>query len=318
MNRILWGLAALPLLVCAYACSDDEETPVTNPGTDAGTQADTSTPTPTSDAATEDANVTPVAVELKFQARVGAAPFACGASFDGIGTTSASAVGADFRFFIHDVKLLKGTTEVPVTLDTIDPWQSARIALLDFEDKTGECEGTTGMNDVVKGKVPPGTYDGISFTVGVPEDLNHLAKETQPAPLPGSGMNWSWTSGYIHFAAQLNATTEDAGARVPKFFAHIGSSQCSGDPADGGTPGCGRKNRPVVKLTGFDPATKKIVVDAKTLLSTSNIDQNGGGIPGCMSGLTDPDCPAVFTQLGLDFDSGAPTGSAPVFTVEAR
>ena len=318
--RPLFFLSFLPVIALAYACSDDETPTPAGPtptndagpgtGTDAASDVDSTPPTPT-----------PQPVEIKFEARVGAEVFACGKTFTGVGTSNASATAADFRFFVHDVRLLKGSEEVPVTLDAAEPWQSARLGLLDFEDKTGECQlGTSGTNDVLRGKVLGGTYDGIAFTIGVPEDLNHKNKDTEAAPLPNSGLNWDWTTGYIHFALQLSSNTVADGGRVPTFFAHVGSTQCSGDPADGGMPGCARKNRPVVRLTGFDPAKNKIVVDAKTLLEDSNIDVNTPGtMPGCMSSPTDPECTAVFARLGLDIETGAPAATAQtVFSVEAR
>ena len=44
-------------------------------------------------------------VTLAFAAEVGGAAFACGQSYSGIGTTSATYVGTDFRFYVHDVRL---------------------------------------------------------------------------------------------------------------------------------------------------------------------------------------------------------------------
>ncbi len=309
------------LITFAYACSDDASSG-TPSASDAGAKADAA---PLVDAALLQDSAPPQKVgpiELKFEARVGAEPFACGKTYAGIGMSSATAAAGDLRFFIHDVRLLRGTEEVPVTLDAIAPWQSSRLALLDFENKTGECEfGTSGTNEVVKGSALGTGFDGIAFKIGVPEDLNHLNKDIQPAPLPGSGLNWDWTNGYIHIAVQLNSMKleSDGVARVPPFYSHVGSTQCSGDPADGGTPGCALKNRPSVRLMGFDPTKNKIVLDAKKLYEGSNIDVNTPDtIPGCMSSPSDPECPAVFTRFGLDFATGLPKGSPAIFSVEPR
>ncbi len=317
----------LPLLlpiICATAfaaCSDEDSTlsATSDAGVDA--QETDSAVAKDEDAApgADDAALTVEPVELQFEARVGAETFACGKTFTGLGTSNAGATAGDMRFFVHDVKLMRGTTEVPLTLDVRDVWQSARLGLLDFEDNTAECEfGTPGTNAKLTGTALGKAFDGISFTIGVPEDLNHLNKDTQAAPLVGSGLNWDWTTGYIHFAAQLNPTTVLDGGRPPSFFSHIGSTVCSGDPADGGTPGCAHKNRPRVTLTGFDPATKKIVVDLKKLFATSDLNVNAGGIPGCMSGTTDPECPPLFTALGLDFATGEATPIGGIFSAEAK
>ena len=49
--------------------------------------------------------------------------------------------------FIQDVALLdESGRETPVKLDTRDPWQTPDVALLDFEDSTGECLGTPETN----------------------------------------------------------------------------------------------------------------------------------------------------------------------------
>jgi uncharacterized repeat protein (TIGR04052 family) len=259
-------------------------------------------------------------VELTFEGRVGSEVFACGKTFSDVGTSKASATAGDFRFFVHDIKLLRGNEEVPMALDTRAPWQNPRIGLIDFEDNTGECEfGNPGTNNKLTGSALGSGFDGISFTLGVPEDLNHLNKEVQAAPLPGSGMNWDWTNGYIHLAVQLNPTTMVAGARAPSFFSHIGSTVCSGDPAMGGTPNCARKNRPRVRVTGMDPTKSKIVVDARKLYLASDLNVNTPmTISGCMSSPTDPECPAVFALLGLDITTGAAVGPATIVSLEAK
>jgi uncharacterized repeat protein (TIGR04052 family) len=273
-----------------------------------------------------------VAFELRFEGRVGAERFRCGATYTGVGTSGATATAGDLRFFIHDVKLLQAGREVPLALDTVEPWQSARVALIDLEDKTGGCSfGTTGTNDVARGRAPAGTYSGVAFTIGMPEELNHVNVDLASSPLASSKLQWDWTNGFIHFASQLDSTKTmtasppDGGApagvmKVPPFYAHVGSSLCGGDPGDGGTAICQRKNRPVIKLEGFDPTRDTIVVDLKKLFERSNLDVNTDKtIPGCMSGPNDPECPPIFEALGLDFQTGAGAATPQrVFSREAR
>lgn len=263
-------------------------------------------------------------VNLHFAGRVGAQPFACGQTYDGVGTTSARVQAADFRFFVHDLRLLRPDgTEVPVALEAKEPWQNTQVALLDFEDKTGPCEfGTSGTNTQVAIRAAEGPWDGIAFTVGMPEVLNHVNVELASSPLASSKMQWSWTAGFIHFASQLNSeamTTTDAGlVAAPPFYAHIGSTQCSGDPEDGGVAACARSNRPSVKLRGFDPVRHVVVADLKKAYASSNVDVNGGGMSGCMSGTTDPECEPLFGHFGIDFATGGAKAGAEqdVFSVE--
>ena len=70
------------------------------------------------------------------------------------------------------------------------------------------------------------------------------------------------------------------------------------------------------KLTGADPTTTRIVVDVAALLSQSDVDGNLGGPPGCMSGVDDMDCVAVFHGLGLTYDGVAPTSPQRLFRFE--
>lgn len=290
----------------------------------------------TSDASTSDANslvdsgaddgAAPQSIEIKFEGRVGTEPFACTRTYEGFGTSNATAVPGDLRFFMHDVVLLRAGTgeEVPLVLAT-NAWQNPQVALVDLEDHQGSCtSGTDGVNDVVVGTAPPGDYDGVRFMVGVPQALNHVNVETADPPLPASKLQWTWANGFLHLSFEFRSTKTvalgDGGIKaMDPSYAHIGSTECSGDVVNGGMK-CARPNRPKVTLTGFDPKTKKIVVDAKQLYTGSNLDENAvGTVPGCMGAITDADCEPMFSRLGLDFTTGAPNGtSSPVFSVAPR
>jgi hypothetical protein len=82
-------------------------------------------------------------------------------------------------------------------------------------------DGPTQNVTVFKLDVPAGTYAGLRFTVGVPRELNHLDAAKQTAPLGvGSGMYWSWNSGYIFykFEGKVKVEGKDEG-----FLLHMGS-----------------------------------------------------------------------------------------------
>lgn len=303
------------------ACSDDP-----SPAKPSVADAGTPDATPLTDAGVSDAPQTQ-SIELKFDGRVGSEPFSCAtSSYDGFGTSNATVTPGDFRFFVHDVILKRAGTgeEVPLTLAS-NAWQNPQVALVDFENHQGTCtSGTDGTNDVVVGTAPAGEYDGVRFVVGMPQALNHVNVETADPPLPASKLQWTWANGFIHLSFEFRSTktvaSDDGGViAVEPFYAHIGSTECSGDPDGGGTI-CARPNRPSITLTGFNPATSKIVVDAKQLYAGSNVDDNTPDtIPGCMSDKDDPDCQPMFTRLGLDFTSGTPNGSSsPVFSVAPR
>ena len=115
------------LVMMVAACSSDPATP---PANDAGTDTGGGT--------------TPV--EIRFRAMVGSMPFACGMMYSGLGTTMSTWRPKDFRFYVHDVKLLTASgTEVPVTLAEEMTWQRDGVALLDFEDRAGDCAELEGV-----------------------------------------------------------------------------------------------------------------------------------------------------------------------------
>jgi len=241
----------------------------------------------------------------------------------GVGITQAAVEPLDFRLYVHDVELLDAAgAAVPLALVDDGTWQYKGVALLDFEDKSGTCaNGTKELNTSLRGSAPPGTYNGIRFKIGVPFALNHADVATAPSPLNLSGLFWSWNGGYKFARIDGRAMngdagmTHDAGAmdggmthgEPGVFNIHLGSTACQGDPTSGGAvTACGRPNVGIVELTGFDPTTKSILVDYKSLLAGSDLSMEMGGAPGCMSGETDPECPAVLTRLGIDPNTGKP------------
>lgn len=307
--------AALGLSVSLLiACGDDDNTPLAKP--DGGGTADSTAPKPdgtaTNDAA-PDAGPTPVSI--KFKAKVGTQDFKCGTTYTAQGTTNDTVEPRDLRFFVQDLKLVTSAgQEVPVQIDVRSPWQTADVALLDFEDGTGKCNnGNPELNSEVTGKVPSGTYTGIVFTNGVPAALNHLDPATLPAPLTAGGMTWGWLFGHLFIKAEMSSTSADGGIGL----LHLGSVGCA-NSLDGGeddfnkgpTMACSRPHRNVVKLTGYNPSTSTIVLDVKTLFAGTDTTQSSQ----CHSG--GPACPPLFQAVGLDIDGGAPMSTAPAFRVE--
>lgn len=240
-------------------------------------------------------------VTLAFDARVGAEPFDCNATYQGLGMAGSEAKLTEFRLYLHDVKLLdKNGAAVPVELTQDGLWQYQGVALLDFESKEGACaNGTMPVNMAIKGQVPAGEYDGVSFKLGVPFELNHADVATAPSPLNLSAMFWSWNGGYKFLRVDATVTGSDK-----SFNLHLGSTGCVNGP-DGKVESCERSNRPEVVLTGFDPLTSPVVIDYAAVVSESDLSTDAGGAPGCMSGATDPECVAVFSHLGIDIADGS-------------
>lgn len=246
-------------------------------------------------------------VEIQFAGHVGAAAFDCASTYQ-LGTASTDVTISDFRLYVHDVRLVTATDEeVPVSLTQDGLWQHQDLALLDFEDKTGACaNGTTPKNTSVRGTVPPGDYVGLAFEVGVPAALNQLdaSSSSTPSPLNLTAMYWSWTTGYKYLRADVARTG------LGPFNLHVGATGCSGDPAIGETLSCTRPNVASVRLASFDVASDVVIVDLAAALATTDLSvADAGGAPGCMSGLSDPECGPIFPLLGIDLATGAPDAS---------
>lgn len=318
------------------ACGSDDSSSA-SPSDDAGA---------TSDSATD----ATAASTIHFEARVGDLPFSCSTLEVGMGSTHATVEPLDFRVYVHDVRLVDASgNEVPFTLTDDGKWQYHGVALLDFEDKTGSCEnGTIDVNTTLVGTVPRGTYAGLKLKIGVPFELDHADVATAPSPLNLSGLFWNWNGGY-KFAridarmpttngsmgtdAGMDAGTDmdggmmmDAGMAMDGgmvmdmgvFNIHLGSTECQGDRATGATVStCGRPNVGEVVLTGFDPLTKTVLADYAALVAGTDLSQDHGGAPGCMSGSDDPDCPNVLAHLGVDPTTGKPDATKQtLFRVE--
>ncbi|XXT20104.1 MbnP family copper-binding protein [Sorangium sp. So ce429] len=238
-------------------------------------------------------------IALRFEGRVGEHVFSCGETY-ALGTASTEVGISDFRLYIHDIRLRKaGGDEVPVTLDQDGLWQFQDLVLLDFEDKTGRCaNGTEPTNGEARGTVPRGSYDGLSFKLGVPFALNHADAAVAPSPLNLSGLFWSWEAGY-KFA---RIDTVPAAGSGP-FFLHLGSTGCVAD-AGGAVTACDTPNVAEVVLTGFDPLTTTVLVDFAAVVAASDLSADAGGAPGCMSGTDDPECGAILQRLGIEIADG--------------
>jgi hypothetical protein len=55
-----------------------------------------------------------------------------------------------------------------------------------------------------------------------------------------------------------------------------------------------------VAFDHFDPKTQRVEFDLARLFESSDLLADKGGAVGCMSGLDDPECPAIFAALGLN------------------
>lgn len=254
-------------------------------------------------------------VELAFRVVVNGQPAACGTTYQNIGTTQSTFSLRDLKMYVSDVALLHGSHQHEVELEQDGVWQRDTVALLDFEDGSGDCsQGTAETNLVVRGiSEDAADATGVAFTIGLPAEVNHLDAATAPAPLNAPGMWWSWKGGYKFL--RLDAKTRGN----PAYFLHLGSAACTGDSTTGYS--CAKGNAPRIELTGVDLDRSTIVLDLGKLWADVDldrqIDMQTDFVQGCMAGPTDPECPPVFSRLGLD-SSGNGGALQSVFSVGTR
>lgn len=268
-------------------------------------------------------------VSISFAAVNGTTPVQCGIPLTGMGTTGLSADIKDLRFYVTNLALVndKGVA-VPVKLDA-NKWQltqgSETVSLIDLEDATGTCAtaaNTADTHAVITGSVPAGIYVGLKASVGVPETMNHTAAAGGVPPLDSTALLWSWQSGRKFTKIELNpvggitqavaatATTPASTKTISTYNLHLGSTGCTPKLdavgvaiANSGT--CTNLNLADFSLAAFDAGTQKVALDLGQLFKTTDLTQEKGGAPGCMSGATDPECPVIFTELQISFGSGS-------------
>lgn len=244
---------------------------------------------------------------IQFAAEVADQPFSCSTTYAGLGTQDSQASFTDFRVYLHDVRLIDSDgNRHAVTLTNDGIWQTDDVALLDFETGDGSCSGTTETNTVIRGTVAQGSYTGIEFGVGVPGQLNHQDSAAADSPLNISGLFWRWQSGYKHARIDIDLATpytytdgEGTEQTTNKWFFHLGSTDCSGDPTAGEEVTCANPNRPTITLNNFSADTNKITLDYARLMSTTDLSASTPMPFGCMSSTSDPDCTGPLANIGV-------------------
>jgi uncharacterized repeat protein (TIGR04052 family) len=250
--------------------------------------------------------------QLTFKAKVGTQDFACGQTYT-LGTPSTQYRPRDFRLYVHDVSLrTEEGVDVPFVLSEDGAFQRGGVALLDFENKAGECtNGTEATNTGLKGSAPGAHYTSLSFTIGVPFQQNHQDAAAAQAPLNSTAMFWNWNAGYKFARIDGLTTGLPMGHNL-----HLGSTGCMAGATPNSITSCANPNRPRITLPFNPEFGRAVVLDLMKLFEGVNLDTNlAMSAPGCMSAPTDTDCAPIFQKLGLPF-AGASAGTQSVFSVE--
>ena len=230
-------------------------------------------------------------IKLDFAAKINSADLVCGENTETVGTAQTAANVTYFGTYISQLEVATNEGDItPVTLDESTTNDVERgISLISF------C-GTDLKNKTITGTVAKeADYTRVRFTIGVPEEHNHLdATNTDGILSKEIAMHWNWTAGYKH--ARLDANG---------WNIHLGSTACDGDGKTDPTSKCSNGNRPTYSFSNVNLSEDQIVLDYADLVVQSNISSNTESTPpGCMSGGTDPECTAIFTALGLDLATG--------------
>lgn len=252
---------------------------------------------------------------LSFRAVNGQSAFSCGADLSGLGTAASTVTPNDLRFYVHGVELLDASgAATPFALEADGTWQTEDVALLDFEDDSGDCAtGSPDTHTALTGEAPAGDYTALRFELGVPDALNHLDVATAAPPLNDSGMYWSWTGGYKFLKIDVT-TPEDTG-----FVFHLGATDCTKN--DDGSYDCTLENAASITVDGFDPAADDVVLDLAALYAEADLSGamvEGDMMPGCMSSEGDPECTPLFDALGLPWADNTAPGAQTVFSAAPR
>jgi len=233
----------------------------------------------------------------------------------GIGSTGASVALQDFRVYVSNFRLIsRSGVETPLQLTPDNAFQSDRVALLDFENASGNCNGNAPMHTAVQGRAPAGEYVGLAFDFGVPVDLNHQDPTLASAPLNFSALTWPWRYGYKFTTIDLETGrapgATQMGHEASGFSIHLGSVDCGeGSPRTPPETPCAAPNRPTYRLEAFDPRSQVVVLDLAALLANTDVTVNDpDSASGCMSTADDDDCVAIMDRLGLTFRGQASRG----------
>jgi len=108
-----------------------------------------------------------------------------------------------FKYYITNIKLTK-TDGTPYT-----PTESYYLV----DEEVASSKTITIAN------VPNGTYNSISFMIGVDSARNVSGSQTGALD-PANGMFWGWSSGYI--MAKLEGSSNQSGASTKALTFHIG------------------------------------------------------------------------------------------------
>jgi uncharacterized repeat protein (TIGR04052 family) len=143
------------------------------------------------------------------------------------------------------------------------------------------------------GALTPGP---LSFSIGVPADLNHQNPLLAATPLQQTDMHWSWQHGYKFLRLDLTGSAN--------WSLHLGSTGCKG-PSVMRPPQnpCQQPNQVQVQLQYS--GQQQLLLDLAPLLQ----DFEANGENSCMSDPQTKSCQQLLPRLGVGADPGSSAGA---------
>ncbi len=192
----------------------------------------------------------------------------------------------NISFFVSNMVLVSGDSEVPVRFDSAGPWQDGATALVSFTGPGGRT---------VTGRAAEGEYDAVVFRLGVPFEHNHGNPLAAAAPLNVPSMFWTWQSGYKFLRVDLGN----------EWSFHLGSTGClSASAVRPPANACRQPNLARIRLPVEAAYGGIVLVDLDALHGDVEIAMAGN----CMEAFAErPGCRRLLARLGLDADTGVCT-----------
>lgn len=182
---------------------------------------------------------------------------------------------AQLQLFLSDFSQTK-----PIAL-TPGPYSNDRLVLLGVD-----CQS----NDAGQWHIPLAsvlTTGPLSFSLGVPADLNHQNPLLAATPLQQTDMHWSWQHGYKFLRLDLTGHAN--------WSLHLGSTGCT-SPSVMRPPQSPCQQPNLVKVQLQYSGQQQLVLDLAPLLQ----DFGASGENSCMSDPQTNSCRQLLPRLGVD------------------
>ncbi len=257
------------------------------------------------------------------------------------GVAPAGTVGTikDLRFYVSNVSLIDAAGNYFPIKMTENANQGRNVALLDFEDSTATCaaNASPATNTVVTGKVVPGNYVGVAFTVGVPQYatdggpvvlLNHsdpaqavvnatTGAAATPLPLQNAAMAWMWQSGRKFTKIEFTASAVAPALVGVTTMVHLGSLGCNANPmaAQVVTPCASPNKMNVAFASGFNPAVNKITLDLGSLFGGLDLTTAKTWMSGKVANMMTASPVYYYDKFQIDMVNGLPINNGAAQTL---